>query len=110
MLSSSNSPESDLLKSLLDPLLDDFEHWFIRSQTLLETETIDFLDVDSQAALLTRLAEVQQEVKVARTLLNLTDGQAGVETSVLMNWHQLVSECWQIAMRHRLKNFSKEDI
>jgi Protein of unknown function (DUF2605) len=102
----SNLPEPELLRTLLEPLLDDFEYWFDRSQTLLETETLDFISSDSQALLLTRLVEVQQEIKTARTLLNLTNGQVGIETSLLMTWHQLVAECWHIAMRHRLKNFS----
>jgi Protein of unknown function (DUF2605) len=107
---SSNLPEPDLIRTLLEPLLDDFEYWFGRSQTLLETETLEFMDSANQAALLARLVEVQQEVKTARTLLNLTDGQVGIETKLLMTWHQLVAECWQIAMRHRLKNFSQEEI
>jgi hypothetical protein len=107
---SSNLPEPDLIRTLLEPLLDDFEYWFGRSQTLLETETLEFMDSANQAALLARLVEVQQEVKTARTLLNLTDGQVGIETKLLMTWHQLVAECWHIAMRHRLKNFSQEEI
>ena len=107
---SSNVPEPDLLKNLLEPLLDDFEYWFSRSQTLLETETFDFLDAASQAALLAKVLHTQQEVKTARTLLSLTEGQVGVETSMLMTWHQLVAQCWHVAMRHRLKNFSREEI
>ena len=102
----SNLPEPELLRTLLEPLLDDFEYWFGRSQTLLEAETLDFLGSASQTLLLARLVEVQLEVKTARTLLNLTEGQVGIETSLLMTWHQLVAECWHIAMRHRLKNFS----
>ncbi len=105
----SNLPEPDLLGKLLAPLLDDFEHWFGRSQTLLETETIDFIGSDSQAALLARLIEVRQEVKTARMLLNLTEGEVGLETSLLMTWHQLAAECCHIAMRHRLKNLSQPE-
>lgn len=97
----SSLPESDLLKTVLDPLLDDFEHWFFRSRTLLESQKISFLEDEKQANLLKRLIEAEHEVSIARALLKVTDGQAGVETSVLMTWHQLVSECWQISLRAR---------
>ena len=107
---SSNLPEPDLLRNLLEPLLDDFEQWFTRSQTLLATETLEFMNSDNQAILLARVVEVQQEVRTARTLLNLTDGQVGIEPRMLMTWHQLVAECWHIAIRHRLNNFSQEEI
>ncbi|HCV30973.1 MAG TPA: DUF2605 domain-containing protein, partial [Microcoleaceae bacterium UBA9251] len=33
-----NLPEAELLKSLLQPLLEDFHYWFERSANLLETE------------------------------------------------------------------------
>jgi hypothetical protein len=37
-------------------------------------------------------------------LFKVTDGQAGIDTKVLMPWHHLVSECWGIAQRFRINN------
>ena len=99
----SNLPESELLKTLLKPLLQDFQYWFERSQVLLETEEIRFLGPEKQADLLIRVKQAQQEVRTTQMLLEATGGQAGVETTVLMPWHQLVTECWQTTIRFRLE-------
>lgn len=99
----SNVPESNLLKTVLQPLLEDFQYWFERSRVLLETEEIPFLGSDKQADLLARVKQAQQEVRTTQMLLQATDGQVGVESSVLMPWHQLVTECWQMAIRFRLE-------
>ncbi|MBD2327207.1 DUF2605 domain-containing protein [Alkalinema sp. FACHB-956] len=99
-----NSPlpsDPDLLKSLLEPLLEDFQYWFGRSQALLENERITFLEESQQANLLERVLTAQKEVTTTQTLLNATDGKVGVETDVLMNWHRLVHECWGVSMKHR---------
>ena len=96
-----NLPESDLLKTVLEPLLDDFQYWFSRSRTQLETETVFFLSPTEQADLLDRVIQTQQEVSAVQALLKATDGQAGVDTSVLVTWHHLVSECWQVSMKLR---------
>lgn len=99
-----NTPsEPELLHNLLKPLLDDFQYWFERSRTLLEGQSIDFLGEDAQAHLLERVKQAQQEVNTSALLLQATDGQVGVETSVLMGWHRLVAECWQVSIRYRLE-------
>lgn len=95
------SPEPDLLKAVLQPLLEDFQYWFERSRQLLETEEIPFLSRNEQFDLLTRVKQAQQEVSTAQALFQATGGQVGVETAVLMPWHQLLTECWQVAMRFR---------
>lgn len=98
----SNVPEPELLKTLLEPLLEDFQYWFERSQSLLETQEIGFLGAENQANLLARVKQAQQEVSVTQMLLKATDGKAGVDTAVLMPWHNLVAECWQVAIRFRM--------
>jgi Protein of unknown function (DUF2605) len=102
----SNPPDSNILKAVLEPLLDDFQYWFTRSQTLLEGDAIAFLTETQQTELLAKVITAQQEVAATQALMKVTDGQAGVETSVLMNWHQLVTECWQISLRLRSERFS----
>lgn len=93
--------EPDLLKELLEPLLDDFQYWFGRSRTLLESNTISFLDAEQQADLLRRVKYAQQEVRTAQMMMQLTDCQVGLDTALLMPWHRLVTECWQVGMRFR---------
>lgn len=104
----SNSSESDLMKSLLEPLLDDFQYWFGRSRQLLEAEVIPFLTPEQQADLLARVITAQQEVATAQMMLRATGGQVGVETAVLAPWHHLVTECWQIAIKFRLQESTEK--
>ncbi len=100
----SNLPEPDFLKTLLQPLLEDFQYWFGRSRKLLENHQIDFLSREQQAALLARVQQAQQEVNTTQLLFKAIDGQAGIETSVLVPWHQLVTECWQVGMKFRMEH------
>jgi hypothetical protein len=103
-----NSSDPDLLKIILEPLLEDFQYWFGRSQTLLESASIDFLGVPAQADLLHRVKAAQQEVSIAKLLLEATDGKAGVDTTVVAQWHRLVNECWQVSMSVRKQDFHIE--
>lgn len=93
--------EQDLLKSILQPLLDDFQYWFSRSRSLLEAEEISFLSRHQQRDLLERVQTAQREVNAAVTLFQATDGQVGIEPATLVPWHRLVNECWQVGMRWR---------
>jgi hypothetical protein len=97
----SNLPDSDFLKNLLEPLLDDFQYWFDKSRSLLEIKELDFLSSEYQADLLSRVKYAQQEVAVAKMLLLATEGQVGVDTAVMMPWHQLVAECWKVGRQFR---------
>lgn len=96
-----NLSESELLKSLLEPLLDDFQVWFSSARTLLTTKELIALGTEKQADLLARVIQAQQEVTAAQSLLQATDCQVGVEASVLVTWHQLVTEYWQISAQDR---------
>lgn len=97
----SQPSEQELLKSVLVPLLEDFQYWFSRSRTLLETEDITFLSEEQQSDLLARVNKAQQEVSTAQMLFQATDGQVGIETATLVPWHRLLGECWQVGMRWR---------
>ncbi|MEB3340411.1 DUF2605 domain-containing protein [Okeania sp.] len=94
-------PEPDLLKAVLQPLLEDFGYWFERTRQLLEREEITFLSSNKQLDLLDRVKQAQQEVSTAQALFQATGGQVGVEMTVLLPWHQLLTECWQVTMRFR---------
>jgi hypothetical protein len=97
----SDSTDSELLKSILEPLLEDFQYWFERSLTFLESNDISFMDLDQQADLVARVTQARQEVSAAQALFKVTNGEVGVEVAALAPWHHLVSECWQVANRFR---------
>lgn len=102
-----NQPTSnELLKTVLEPLLEDFQYWFSRARVLLESENISFLSSDEQANLLERVTQAQQEVSTAQMLFKAFDEQAGVEPSMLLPWHNLVAECWQVSLK--LRSLKKE--
>jgi hypothetical protein len=100
-MSSSQPTENKLLKEILEPLLEDFQYWFSRSRSFLETETISFFSEEEQLQLLDRVKQCQQEVSTAQMLLEATNGQVGIEASMILPWHHLVTECWQVAAKWR---------
>jgi hypothetical protein len=93
--------EQDLLKDILQPLLVDFEYWFSKSIELLTNQEIEFLTPEQQADLQARVENARREVATAQMLFQATDGQVGIESSQMLGWHQLVSECWKVAMKLR---------
>ncbi|BDA67277.1 hypothetical protein CAL7716_014430 [Calothrix sp. PCC 7716] len=97
----SNLPEPELLKSVLQPLLEDFQYWFARALHLLETERIDFMSTQQQSDLKQRVKTAQEQVNTAKMMFTATSGQVGIDMEALMPWHQLVTECWNVAMKHR---------
>lgn len=102
-------PEPELLKTLLQPLLEDFQYWFGRSRSFLENEKLSFLSNEQQYQLLERVKQAQQEVNTAQMLFKATNGQVGIDMATLMPWHQLVTECWKVAMRFRSENNHQEN-
>lgn len=104
-----NLPEPELLKKLLQPLLEDFQYWFERSRLLLETERISFLGTQQQSDLLNKVRQAQQEVNTAQMLFQATGGQVGIDMATLMPWHHLLTECWKVAMRFRLEQSNQQE-
>jgi len=105
----SNLPEPELLKTVLQPLLEDFEYWFARSRTLLETEQLSFLDKQDQSDLLKRVKLAGDEVQAAKMLFTVAEGKVGIDMATLMPWHQLVTECWNVSMRFRSKQNASQE-
>lgn len=54
-----------------------------------------------QSDLLWRVKQAQDELNTVRMLFAATDKQVGIEMATLMPWHDLVTECWNVAMRFR---------
>jgi Protein of unknown function (DUF2605) len=99
-----NLPDPELLKTLLEPLLEDFQYWLSRSKTLLTEEDFDFLGREARADLLGRVEQALQEIQVTHSLYSATGCQAGVDSAVVMKWHRLVAECWQVSGQFRAAN------
>jgi Protein of unknown function (DUF2605) len=95
----SNLPGTELLKTVLEPLLEDFQYWFARSRKFLETEQLSFMSHQEQSDLLLRVKQAQAELSTAKMLFTATDKQVGIDMTTLMPWHQLVTECWNVVMR-----------
>ncbi|AFY87278.1 hypothetical protein DSM107010_45400 [Chroococcidiopsis cubana SAG 39.79] len=105
-----NLPEPELLKTLLQPLLEDFKYWFGRSQTFLENEKVSFLEPQQQSELLARVKQAQQEVSTAQLMFQATGGQVGIDMATLVPWHQLVTECWKVAIRFRSEQATQPEV
>ncbi|KST62163.1 MULTISPECIES: DUF2605 domain-containing protein [Mastigocoleus] len=97
----SKLPDSELLKTVLQPLLEDFQYWFARSREFLEKEKLEFMSGEEQSALLARVKQAQEEVNTAKMLFSATEGQVGIDMDTLIPWHHVVTECWKVAMRFR---------
>jgi Protein of unknown function (DUF2605) len=106
-MSTSQPSEQELLQTILQPLLVDFDYWFSRSIELLERQQISFLGPIAQAELLERVKQAQQEVSVSKLLFQAIDGQAGIEPSQMVAWHTIVTECWHVSMQLRQSEQSK---
>jgi len=100
-MSTEEPTEKELLKTVLEPLLEDFQYWFGRSRTLLESSQMSFFTVQEQTELLARIVHAQKEVQTAQMLFKATDGLAGIDSKMLLPWHQLVAECWNVARKSR---------
>lgn len=101
--------ESDLHPSEslpLDSLLANFQYWLSRARSLLEHEALDLLDEQRQAELLHRVQATLPKVAAARSLFKATAGQIGIEPPILISWHQLVTECWQIIFEFRRNSYA----
>ncbi len=93
--------EKELLKQVLEPLLDDFLYWFERSLKLLEAERLPFYKEAEQTKLIKSVKLAQQEVLTAKALFHATGGEAGIDSKMLLPWHNLVAQCWDTARMWR---------
>jgi hypothetical protein len=99
-MSNTASPDPEMLKKLLEPLLEDFTYWFDRSQKLLSSQRIDFLAEADQQNLLERVENAIKEVSAAIALFRVTGHQVGIEMATVRPWHELLMECQAVGMRY----------
>lgn len=96
-----NYSQSELMQSVLEPLLDDFTYWFERAQALLEAHELPNLTTEQQADLLARIHQASQEVNAAIALFRATGRQAGIDPASVTRWHHLVAEYWRVSIDYR---------
>ncbi|MEM9164794.1 MAG: DUF2605 family protein, partial [Cyanobacteria bacterium P01_F01_bin.4] len=60
-MSSPYPSDPELLKAVLEPLLEDFQYWFGRSVQLLESEKIPFFSVQEQQNLLQKIHKAKNQ-------------------------------------------------
>ncbi|MFN9532847.1 MAG: DUF2605 family protein [Pseudanabaena sp.] len=71
-MSNTASPDPEMLRQLLEPLLEDFTYWFNRSQKLLSNERLNFLQESDQQNLLERVENALKVVAAARAFFRVT--------------------------------------
>jgi LmbE family N-acetylglucosaminyl deacetylase len=93
--------DSEVLKFILEPLLEDFVYWFGRSLLLLEQEQINFLTPSQKNDLINRVKANLEAVKTAKMMYKLSGEQVGIEVQAMMPWHNLLMECRAVGMQFR---------
>lgn len=99
-MSDTASPDPEMLRQILEPLLEDFTYWFDRSQKLLSNQRLTFLTEPEQQSLLERVENAIKEVNAAIALFKATGHQIGVDMAAMKPWHQLLMECQGVGMRY----------
>jgi len=88
-----------LLESLLNSLLEDFNHWFNRGQELLNACPDSVMTLNERNAMATRLSEGLKAIDASRALVQATPTAMAISMEAMTPWHQLVLEVWGLAAR-----------
>ena len=94
-----NQEADALLESLLDSLLNDFNHWFKRGQELLAACPDSVMTSDERDVMRVRIDEGLKAIAATRALVNATPAAMAVSMEAMTPWHQLVIEVWGLAGR-----------
>ena len=94
-----NQEADALLESLLDSLLNDFNHWFKRGQELIEACPDSVMSLDEREAMKVRIDEGLKAIAATRSLVNATPAAMAISMDAMTPWHQLVMEVWGLAVR-----------
>jgi hypothetical protein len=94
-----NQDADALLESLLDSLLNDFNHWFKRGQELLASCPDSLMTPDEREAMGVRIDEGLRAITATRALVNATPAAMAISMESMTPWHQLVIEVWGLAAR-----------
>ena len=96
---SADADAGDILESLLESLLADFEYWFTRGYELIEQSSDEIMTLDERQDLSARLEEGLQAVNAARSLTRAAGKPVAVSMKAMAPWHGLVTEVWGLSAR-----------
>ena len=102
-----NQEADALLESLLDSLLNDFNHWFKRGQELIEACPDSVMSLDEREAMKVRIDEGLKAIAATRSLVNATPAAMAISMEAMTPWHQRVMEVWGLAVRVSEANAKK---
>ena len=94
-----NQEADALLESLLDSLLNDFNHCFKRGQELLAACPDSVLGSDESEAMGVRIDEGLKAIAATRALLRASPAAMAISMEAMTPWHQLVIEVWGLSVR-----------
>ena len=94
-----NQEADALLESLLDSLLNDFNHWFKRGQELLAACPDSVMTPDERDVMRVRIDEGLKAIAATRALLRASPAAMAISMEAMTPWHQLVIEVWGLAAR-----------
>lgn len=97
-----SSPDSDagvLMTNLLGSLLDDFDGWFNRGETLLCDCPDRVMAESDRLEMAGRLAEARKAICATRSLLTASEQPMAVSMDAMAPWHRLMTEVWRLSAR-----------
>lgn len=97
-----SDPDSDageLMSRLLGSLLDDFDGWFNRGETLLCDCPDRVMAEPDRLRMAGRLAEARKAICAARSLLTASAQPMAVSMDAMAPWHLLMTEVWDLSAR-----------
>ena len=94
-----NQEADALLESLLDSLLNDFNHCFKHGQELLAACPDSVMPLDEREAMGVRIDEGLKAIAATRALMNATPTAMAISMEAMTTWHQLVIEVWGLSAR-----------
>ena len=94
-----NQEADALLESLLDSLLNDFNHWFKRGQELLAACPDSVLSPDEREEMGVRIDEGLKAIIATRALVSATPAAMAISMEAMTPWHQIVIEVWSLSAR-----------
>ena len=97
-----SGPDSDagvLMSKLLESLLDDFDGWFNRGETLLCDCPDCVMAQPDRLEMAGRLAEARKAISATRSLLTASERPMAVSMDAMAPWHLLMTEVWSLSAR-----------
>lgn len=101
--------ELELMRQILDPLIQDYHYWLGRSQRFLSEENLTgLISTEEKTLLMNRILEAQSELQVAESLYKLSNTEVGIDPGLMAKWHRLLMDCAELGRQFRQRNPSPD--